>query len=140
MEVNRNLKFVCLLTSFLTLGTAQATPSYITFSNSTSLSLNTFIAGLPGYGIEPNVTSPVSYNIVSAGCTYNGVATNCPIEFYNRHNGEKVATVFINANTATLTGQPVFHGMYGEEYEVRGWEQSPLNRITIIRRENRDQA
>ena len=60
-----------------------------------------------------------------------GNANNCPIQFTNKSNGESVATVYINSETATLNQAPVFYGNYGNEYVVTGWESSPVQHITI---------
>lgn len=104
----------------------------ITFSNQTSLTLATSIAGLPGNGIAPSVTKPVTLNLVMMGCSFANALENCPIEFSNKDTGEKVATVYINALTATLTQQPIFHGQFGEQFAVLGWESSPLTHISIV--------
>lgn len=109
----------------------HAAPTEIVFSNLTDLSLDTSVAGLPGNGIDSNVTKPVSYAIVSIGCNYANAMNNCPIEFYNRANGEHVATVRINAYEASLVEAPTFYGDYGNNYEVTGWETSPISSITI---------
>ena len=113
---------------------ATELPSHITFSNFTPLALNSSLAGLPGQGIAPNVTRPVFYSLVHYICSFTSNLNNCPIEFTNRENGEKVATVYLNAETATLTQAPIFHGNYGDEYEVVGWNASPLCEITITKK------
>lgn len=120
----------CCLSS----GIALALPSYITFSNETSLSLDTSIAGLPGSGVSPNTTKSANYITVSVGCYYGNVVNECPIEFTDRSSGARVATVYINSETATLTKAPEFHGSYGEEYEVTGWEASPVEHIRIVKK------
>lgn len=120
----------CCLSSSI----AFALPNYITFSNETSLSLGTSIAGLPGSGVSPNTTKSANYITVSVGCYYGNVVNNCPIEFTDRSNGARVATVYINSETATLTRAPEFHGNYGEEYEVTGWETSPIEHIHIVKK------
>lgn len=110
------------------------TPSQITFSNETSLSLGTSIAGLQGNGVTPNTTKSVSYVFVGVGCYAGNVVNNCPIEFTDRSNGARVATVYIDSATATLTRAPEFHGNYGNEYEVTGWEASPIDHIHIVKK------
>lgn len=111
-----------------------ALPTSITFSNETSLSLGTSIAGLPGNGVSPNATKSANYVLVSMGCFYGNVVQNCPIEFTDRATGAPVATVYINSETATLTRAPEFHGNYGQEYEVTGWEASPVEHIHIVKK------
>lgn len=105
--------------------------SEILITNNTSIGLNTSIAGIPGYGIDASVSKPVGYDKVATGCFFGGNMDNCPINFANKNTGETVATVYINANTATLTQPPIFHGNYGSLYEVTGWESSPITQITI---------
>lgn len=135
MEVNQKGLLVCLITGLLAAGSAHASaPSFVTFTNETSLALGTSIAGLPGYGIDPLVTKTLSYNIVNIGCNYNNVADNCPIDFLDKQTGSKVATVYINASTGTLNAQPTFYGEYASQYEVMGWEQSPISHITIAKK------
>jgi hypothetical protein len=107
-------------------------PAQITFSNLTDLALSTSIAGLPGQGIAPSVVKPVSYNIVNMACTFYRVVNNCPIEFTDKTTGAKVATVYINAATATLTQAPTFYGNYANLYEVKGWDASPITEISIV--------
>jgi hypothetical protein len=128
-----SLLAACLFSSTL----AQAAlPEHITFSNETSLSLGTSIAGLPGNGVAPNVTKSVSYVLVSMGCFYGNVLKNCPIEFTDNATGARVATVSINAETATLTQPPQFYGSYADEYEVTGWQGSPIQHIYIVKKGN----
>lgn len=135
IQVNKLSITLAALAADLCLATiANASPSQITFSNDTDLALITSIAGLPGNGIAPNVTKPVSFSIVTMGCYYGGVLNNCPIEFSDKSNGERVATVYINAETATLTQAPVFYGHYANEYQVLGWEASPISQISISRK------
>lgn len=134
MEVNRSVLLGCLLTAFFA-GTANAgTPSSVTFSNHTSLSLGTSIAGLPGHGIDPSISKTVGYNLVNLGCSYSGKPENCPIDFTDKQTGAKVATVYINAKTATFTSEPTFYGSYASEYEVLGWDQSPISHIIISKK------
>ncbi len=111
-----------------------AVPTEITFSNFTDLALTTSIAGLPGRGIAPNIVKPVSYNIVNLACTFYNVTNSCPIEFVDSASGNKVASVYINSNTATLTQAPTFYGKYADLYEVLGWETSPITAITISKK------
>ena len=113
-------------------GTAFAMPvSQITFTNETPIALNTSIAGFPGNGIPASTSEAVGFEKVSMGCFWGGNMQNCGINFSNKNNGELIATVYINANTATLTQPPVFNGQYGSQYEVIGWESSPITHITI---------
>lgn len=136
MEMNRQLLATTFLAGLLLASPVSAdAPSFVTFTNETSLSLATSIAGLPGYGIDANITKAVPFNIVSLGCNYKQLEQNCPIEFIDKQNGEKVATVYINSITGTLNGQPIFYGNYALQYEVLGWEQSPINHITISKKE-----
>ncbi len=110
------------------------TPSSITFSNLTDLALTTSIAGLPGRGIAANAVKPVSYSIVTLACGFYNVKQSCPIEFTDSATGAKVASVYINSDTATLTQAPTFYGMYADLYEVKGWETSPLSEISITKK------
>lgn len=131
MFKNTMKKAQLILVSSIIAFTAHAAPSEIIFSNNSDLSLDTSIAGLPGNGIDPNATKPVSYGIVTIGCNFANALYNCPIEFYNRANGEHVATVRINALEASLVEAPTFYGEYGNNYEVTGWENTPITAITI---------
>lgn len=108
-----------------------ALPTEITFSNNTSLDLATSISGIPGNGVAPNITRSVSYSVVSFGCYITGNMNHCPIQFTDKANGEHVATVYINADTASLNQAPILYGDYAANYEVTGWETSPINHITI---------
>lgn len=129
------LKLISLLAAISVSGLAQAdVPAYITFTNNTPLALNSSVAGVPGSGIEPSMTKSVSYSIVSMACFYSGNQSECPIRFSNRDNGDEVATVYINSQTATLTQAPIFHGSYGATYMVEGWEASPISHITISKK------
>lgn len=130
---NRNLALAAvLIVGGLFNTAASASPvSEITFTNETSIALDTSIAGFPGNGVDANSSKAVSYAKVAVGCWAGGNSYNCGIEFANRETGEKIATVYINAETATLTQAPIFHGSYGSEYEVAGWEASPISHITI---------
>lgn len=125
-------KLVFLASSLFSIHAFATPPTQIIFNNETPLDLATAIAGLPGNGIAPSTTRPVSYNIVLLGCNYSGRANHCPIEFTDKRTGDKVATVYINAETATLTQPPLFYGTYAQKYEVSGWEASPLSNISII--------
>ncbi len=109
-------------------------PAQITFSNLTDLALTTSIAGLPGKGIAANAVKPVSYGIVSLACNFYKVVNSCPIEFTDAATGAKVASVYINSETATLTQAPTFYGNYANLYEVKGWEASPLSEISIVKK------
>lgn len=127
-----NLKVVLGLISLSFVSAVHAAPvSSILFTNETPIALSTSIAGLPGNGVPANTSQPVSYDKVSMGCFWGGNMGNCAINFNNKANGELVATVYINANTATLTKAPVFYGEYAAKYEVNGWEASPITHITI---------
>lgn len=137
MEVNHQHLLAALLTSVFLSSTCQAEmPSFVTFTNETNLSLNTMIAGLPGNGIEPSVSKTVSYNLVNWGCTASGNPQHCPIEFFDKQTGNKVATVYINALTATLNAEPTFYGEYAALYQVSGWEASPISHISIVNKNN----
>ncbi len=121
--------------SLLTVTVARAEiPAQITFSNLTDLALSTSIAGLPGKGIAANAVKPVSYGIVTMACNFYQVVNNCPIEFVDTATGSKVASVYINSATATLTQAPTFYGNYANLYEVKGWEASPLSEISIVKK------
>ncbi len=111
-----------------------APPAQITFSNMTNLELSTSIAGLPGRGISANAVKPVSYSIVTLACGFYRVTQECPIEFKDSATGAKVASVYINSDTATLTKAPVFYGEYAAKYEVQGWEASPITEISIVKK------
>jgi hypothetical protein len=137
MEVNHSQLLATILTSFFLSSTCLAdTPSHVTFSNETNLSLNTMIAGLPGSGIDPSVSKTVSYSIVNWGCTYRSDPQNCPIEFFDKQTGNKVATVYINSLTATLNAEPIFYGEYASLYQVSGWDASPISHISIVYKNN----
>lgn len=132
---NRNLALGVVLAlgglAFSATASAAAPVSEITFTNETSIALDTSIAGFPGNGVDANTSKAVSYAKVAIGCWAGGNSYNCGIDFADRETGEKIATVYINAETATLTQAPIFHGSYGNEYEVVGWESSPITHITI---------
>lgn len=110
------------------------TPKNITFNNQTDLALHTSISGLPGQGVPANTVKTVDYYLVKVGCYYSPNKFHCPIEFTDKKTGAKVATVYINSETATLTEPPRFYGAYANEYEVIGWEASPLKEITITKK------
>lgn len=110
------------------------TPSQITFNNLTSLALDTQLASTPGQGIAANVSKPVNYSLVYWICYYSNTFNHCPIVFTDKSNGQKVATVYINAETATLTEPPALYGNYASEYEIRGWETSPITEIIITKK------
>lgn len=124
-------KIAMLISGAIFAISASAVPAEITFTNNTSLALNTSIAGLPGNGISANETRSVGYGIVSMGCNFGNALTNCPIEFTDRNTGDRVATVYMNATTGALVSAPVFYGNYEKEYEVIGWEANPIEHITI---------
>tara|TARA_R110002110_G_scaffold195770_1_gene405415 strand:+ start:11563 stop:11988 length:426 start_codon:yes stop_codon:yes gene_type:complete len=129
---NRNLALSLALGGlFFSAATFAAPVSEIVFTNETLIALDTSIAGFPGNGVDANTSKAVSYGKVAVGCWAGGDSYNCGINFANRETGEQVATVYINAETATLTQAPIFHGDYGSQYEVTGWESSPITHITI---------
>lgn len=136
MEVNRCRLLGLLLVSglFVSYSANAGLPSQVTFSNETSLSLATSIAGLPGYGIEPSVSKSVSFSMVNMGCNYSGSPENCPINFTDKATGQMVATVYINALTGALNSEPQFYGEYASSYTVTGWEDIPINHITIVKK------
>lgn len=113
---------------------AAEAPTNIMINNHTSLSLTSKISSFPGQGIAPNASKSVLYYFVTVGCYYSSNKNNCPIEFTDSSNGLKVATVYINSDTATLTQPPMFHGNYANDYEVVGWETSPIKEITITKK------
>lgn len=110
---------------------AIALPLEIQFTNETNIGLNTSVAGLPGRGIEANVTKNVFLGILQIGCHQAGVMHNCPIDFFDRSTGEKVASVRINTENLTLTSAPTIYGKYAESFFVSGWETSPITHIKI---------
>ncbi len=126
-----NLRSLAIIAGSLVAFSAAAVPNEITFTNNTSLSLSTSIAGLPGNGISANETKAVGYGIVTMGCNFGNALTNCPIVFTDRATGEKVASVNIDASTASLVQPPVFYGNYESNYEVTGWENGPISHISI---------
>jgi hypothetical protein len=127
----RKIIKLTLITTSLFASAANALPTDITFSNNTPLDLATSISGIPGNGVAANVSRAVSFSIVSFGCYVTGNMNNCPIEFSDKATGEHVATVHMNVETATLNQAPIFYGNYANEYEVTGWESSPVTHITI---------
>lgn len=108
----------------------------ITLTNQTSLSLGTSISGLPGQSIAPNSSRSANYIMLSMGCFYGGSTTNCPILFTDTSTGAPVATVYMNVDNLTLTQPPHFHGIYADEYEVTGWQSSPISTICIVKKDN----
>lgn len=130
---NFSLKAIFLASVFgwSTLASAAAAVSEIVFTNETPIALNSYAGGFPGNGIDASVTKAVGYSKIAMGCTIGGSPYNCDILFTNRDTGEKVATVNINIETATLNKAPTFHGDYGSKYVVMGWEDSPISHITI---------
>lgn len=118
--------------SVLSLTALADAPSQITVTNNTNLTLSTSIAaGLPGNDFAAHQSRDVNYGLISMGCNAGGMLDSCPLKFTDKSNGETVATVNINVNTATLVGPPVFFGEYGDKYEVQGWEASPLQNIVL---------
>ena len=132
LSVHLGLISACLLSANVVLADA----SQITLTNQTTLSLGTSIAGLPGQPIAPNSSRSANYTLLSMGCFYGGCLTNCPIEFSDRATGARVATVYINVDTLTLTKEPQFHGSYADDYEVTGWQTSPISSISIVKKSN----
>jgi hypothetical protein len=110
---------------------AIALPDSIQFTNDTEIALNTSLAGLPGRGIEANVSKSVFLAILQFGCFQTGQQHNCPLEFFNRTTGEKVASVRMNVETLTLTAAPTIYGKYADSFYVSGWEASPITHIKI---------
>lgn len=128
-----SLRSASIFTSlFLTVCAANAAnPTYITINNQTDLALGSQLSTAPGLGIGPSISKPFNYSVIYWTCYYSGNLNRCPIEFNDKSNGAKVATVYLNAETATLTEAPTLYGEYANKYEVRGWEASPLSEITI---------
>lgn len=117
---------------FSCINTAQALPSFIYFDNLTDIKLNATIAGLPGKPIPPNTTNyPVPYALVDLGCYQKQLMSNCPIEFFDAANGQKVASVSINANEAYISQTPTLYGEYLNNFSVSGWDAKPLSHIKI---------
>ena len=108
----------------------------ITLTNQTSLSLGTSISGLPGQPIAPNSSRSANYTLLSMGCFYGGSTTNCPILFTDKATGASVATVYLNIDTLTIAQAPQFHGNYANDYEVTGWQTSPISNICIVNKNN----
>ncbi len=101
---------------------SAALPTNIYFTNNTSLGLNATIAGRPGKPINPKVSNyAVPYMGVYVACQYSGQQGNCPIEFTDQSNGQRVATVSINADKGMIVSAPALHGQYAVKYEVSGW-------------------
>jgi len=132
-----SLKKLSVIVGLLSASIANALPGQITLTNQTPLSLGTSIAGLPGQPIAPNSSRSANYSLVSMGCFYGSALTNCPIVFTDNATGASVATVHINVETATLTQAPHFHGTYADEYEVTGWQASPLSSICIVKKDHK---
>lgn len=127
--INLTLGTTLLLGS---IGTAFALPSFIYFDNQTDIKLNATIAGLPGKPIPANTSNyAVPYALVDLGCYQKQLMTNCPIEFFDAANGQKVATVNINANEAFISQAPTIYGEYLNNFSVSGWDSKPISHIKI---------
>lgn len=117
---------------FSSIVNVQALPSFIYFDNLTDIKLNATIAGLPGKPIPPNTTNyPVPYALVDLGCYQKQLMSNCPIEFFDAANGQKVASVNINASEAYISQAPTLYGDYLSNFSVSGWDAKPLSHIKI---------
>lgn len=125
------IKTIVLAMGFALSSSAIALPDSIDFTNETNIALNTSLAGLPGRGIEANVSKSVFLAILQFGCFQTGMQHNCPIEFFDRTTGEKVASVRMNVETLTLTAAPTIYGKYADSFFVTGWEASPITHIKI---------
>jgi hypothetical protein len=111
---------------------ATALPSFIYFDNLTDIKLNALIAGLPGKPIPPNTSNyPVPYALVDLACYQKQLMSNCPIEFFDAANGQKVATVNINAAEAYISQSPTIYGEYLNNFSVSGWDAKPISHIKI---------
>ena len=117
---------------FSSINTASALPSFIYFDNQTDIKLNATIAGLPGKPIPANTSNyPVPYALVDLGCYQKQLMSNCPIEFFDAANGQKIATVNINANEAFVMQAPMIYGDYLNNFSVSGWDAKPITHIKI---------
>ncbi len=105
-------------------------------TNQTNLNLGTTAAGWSGNGIQASSSAAISTARISMGCFFGGALSNCPIEFTDLATGSKVATVFLDVYSGALTGAPTFHGSYGSEYDVIGWQNNPLSHIYIVKKDN----
>lgn len=106
-------------------------PTNIYFDNQTDIAVDAFTAGNPGASIPAGVSNfPVPYIGVMARCNIGGVPNACPIEFYT-NDGKLFASVILNVNTATVSTEPQFFGEFVGQYDISGWEASPVEHITI---------
>lgn len=131
--ISRTLKTLALFSGLAWSASTVAAPpiSEITFNNQTNLELRTVIGSMEGKGIPANARVSRPYDAISTGCFLAQNLPNCAINIHNKANNELVATVYMNAYTATLNQAPIFYGNYANQYEVIGWQASPLREITI---------
>ena len=117
---------------FSSITCATTLPSFIYFDNMTDIKLNATIAGLPGKSIPPNTSNyPVPYALVDLACYQKQLFTNCPIEFHDAANGQKIASVLIHAGEAAVVQAPTIYGEYFSQYSVSGWDGKPISHIKI---------
>jgi len=111
---------------------AAALPTSLYFDNNTDVTFSAYTAGQPGATISANVNNfSVPYIAVMFKCNNAGMSQACPIEFYDKSNGKKIASVILNTKTATMSAPPVFEADYASLFSITGWDGSPLNRISI---------
>lgn len=109
-----------------------ALPTNLYFDNNTDVTFGAYTAGQPGATIAANVNNfSVPYIAVMFKCNNAGVPLACPIEFYDKSNGKKIASVILNIKTATISAPPVFESDYASFFSITGWDGSPLSRISI---------
>jgi hypothetical protein len=114
------------------LSAANTLPSMIYFDNLTDIKLHATIAGLPGKPIPANTSNyPVPYALVDLACYQKNLLSNCPIEFFDADNGQKIASVYIQAAEGSIAQAPTLHGEYLNQFSVSGWESKPVSHIKI---------
>lgn len=130
-------KILSRATAILTLTMAATSsiatpPPVILFDNQSDVRITATIAGLPGKPIPPKTFNhPVPYPLVDLACFQKQVSQNCPIEFFDGATGTKIATVMINAETATVNTPPTIYGDYANQFTVTGWDGNPITHIII---------
>ena len=114
------------------LANAGAPIKQIYFTNNTDLALNATIAGRPGKPIAAKAQGyAVPYMVVYVACQYTGMQKACPIEFTDQKTGSPVAKVVINAEQAQVLGAPTLFGTYASQYDIYGWQSTPVSHIHI---------
>jgi hypothetical protein len=114
------------------IASATTLPTFIYFDNLTDIKLNATVAGLPGKPIPANTSNyPVPYALVDLACYQKNLLSSCPIEFFDAENGQKVASVYIQASEGSIGQAPTLYGEYLNQFSVSGWESKPVSHIKI---------